>query len=199
MADLRRGACYGMADPTFATDDPFYEGDEDSTVKGKRDPKDYTEAAKVCARCLLTAECLADALTETVQWGYRAGMTGEQRQALKTRGKAAPKQRGAPTEADLERRMALYSQGFNDAEIGAQLGITDKTVTAWRKRNSLMPNYLPGKPHTPEQQLMKRQAYDAGLTDAAIAAYAGVKINSIKKWRARFGLPVNPARQKVPA
>jgi DNA-binding transcriptional regulator YiaG len=182
-----------MADPAFATDDPFYEGDEDSTATGKRKPKDYIDAAKVCARCVVRDLCLTGALTETVQWGYRGGMTPEARQALKS-GEVVVKQRGAATDADLERRMALYHHhGLADPAIAAQLGVTDKTITAWRRRNNLPANYPSHAAHTPEQQLLKQHAYDNGGTDVQIAAAAGVKVNSVKKWRARFNLPVNPA------
>src|SRR6478736_4703394 len=120
--DLSRGACAGMADATYAESDPFY------PAGSKGDAPDYTEAAKVCTRCPLTASCLADALTETVQWGYRGGLTPEQRQELKTGGGAVERQRGKPTDADLERRMALYHEGLPDPAIAAQLGVTDKTI-----------------------------------------------------------------------
>jgi DNA-binding transcriptional regulator YiaG len=191
MTDLSRGACAGLADSSYATSDPFYpEG-------GQKSGPNYTEAAKICARCPIRDLCLQDALTDTVQWGYRGGMDPEARQALKSG--EVTKQRGAPTDQDLERRMALYSQGLADPAIAVQLGVTDKTITAWRRRNNLPANYPSHAAHTPEQQLIKQQTYDNGGTDAQIAAAAGVKVNSVKKWRARFNLPVNPARERISA
>jgi transposase len=193
MIDLSRGACAGLADSSYAGSDPFYpEG-------GQKSGPNYTEAAKICRRCALVTECLQDALKDTVQWGYRGGMTPEAREALKTGGVVVTKQRGAPTDADLERRMALYHQGLADPAIAAQLGVTDKTITAWRRRSNLPANYPSHAAHTPEQQLIKQHVYDNGGTDAQIAAAAGVKVNSVKKWRMRLGLKVNPARERVSA
>jgi transposase len=192
MVDLSRGACAGLADSSYSGSDPFYpEG-------GQKSGPNYTEAAKICARCPIRDLCLQDALTDTVQWGYRGGMTPEQRQALKSGG-VVEKQRGAPTEQDLERRMALYHQGLADPAIAAQLGVTDKTITAWRRRSNLPANYPSHAKHSPEQQLIKQHTYDNGGTDAQIAAAAGVKVNSVKKWRMRLGLKVNPVRERVSA
>jgi transposase len=197
MIDLTAGACYGMADETYAQSDPFYEGDEDSTVTGKRKQPDYSAASAICRRCPIVTECLEDALKDTVQWGYRGGMDPEARQALKSG--EVTKQRGAPTDADLERRMALYSQGLNDNQVGAQLGVTDKTITAWRRRNNLPANYPAHAAHTPAQNVIKMRAWEAGETDFEIARQAGCKVNAIRKWRMRLGLKVNPVRERVPA
>jgi transposase len=184
-----------MADSSYAESDPFF-------PEPKRGPKtdtdEYAEARVVCARCTIRDICLTDALTETVQWGYRSGMDPEARQQLKSGG-VVVKQRGAPTDADLERRMALYHQGLADPAIAAQLGVTDKTITAWRRRSNLPANYPSHAAHTPEQQLLKQHTYDNGGTDAQIAAAAGVKVNSVKKWRMRLGLKVNPVRERVSA
>jgi transposase len=191
MTDLSRGACAGLADSSYAGSDPFYpEGEQKSGPN-------YTEAAKICARCPIRDLCLQDALTDTVQWGYRGGMDPEARQALKSG--EVTKQRGAPTDEDLERRMALYHSGLNDVEMGAQLGVTDKTITAWRKRNNLPANYPAHAAHTPAQNVIKMRAWEAGETDFEIARQAGCKVNAIRKWRMRLGLKVNPVRERVSA
>jgi DNA-binding CsgD family transcriptional regulator len=193
MIDLSSGACFGLADETYAESDPFHP----EPTRGPT-PKDlYAEAAAICKRCPIRDLCLQDALTETVQWGYRGGMDPEARQALKSG--EVTKQRGAPTDQDLERRMALYSQGLNDAQMGAQLGVTDKTITAWRKRNNLPANHPAHAAHTPAQNIIKMRAWEAGETDFEIARQAGCKVNAIRKWRMRLGLKVNPVRERVPA
>lgn len=193
-ADLSRGACAGKADQSYAVADVFYP--EPGTGRPTKDP--YQEAKEICARCPLTAECLQDALTDTVQWGYRAGMTPEQRQALKSK-RGRPTNRFNPTPADLEMRVALHAQGLNDREIAAKLGVVDKTITTWRNRNGLPANQTPTRAHSPEQNLIKKQAYDAGCPDSVIATMAGVKVGAIRKWRLRMGYPVNPARERISA
>jgi len=200
MVDLSGGACAGRADGSYAVADPFYP----EPGKGKPTNDPYTEAREICARCPIRDICLQDALKETVQWGFRV-MTPEERQELKSTGTVA-KQRGAPTEADLEMRMALYHQGLTDPQIAARTGVLDKTITAWRKRNSLMPNHAPHRAHTPEQVATKHRMWENGATDAEIAHTVGCHVGAIRKWRARLKLPVNPSdrnpnrkREQVPA
>lgn len=40
-----------------------------------------------------------------------------------------------------ERRLALWKQGMNDAEIARELGEKKNAIRAWRKRQSLESNY----------------------------------------------------------
>jgi hypothetical protein len=187
-----------MADATYAEADVFFPGDEDSTVTGKRAKPDYTAAAAICRRCPIRDLCLQDALTETVQWGYRGGMTPEQRQAL-IKGNPPSSKYVKATDDMLTRRIALYDQGLNDRELGAALGMTHKAIIAWRKREKLPANSPAHTPHTPAQTAAKWEAYNAGEPDSVIAERAGCNPVAIRRWRMRQGLKVNPVRERVSA
>jgi hypothetical protein len=191
MIDLSSGACFGLADETYAESDPFHP----EPTRGPT-PKDlYAEAAAICKRCPIRDLCLQDALTETVQWGYRGGMTPEQRQAL-VGGRPAPIRKQV---AEPHNRMDLYDQGLSDRAIAARVNVTHKAVIAWRKRNNLPANSPAHLPHTPEQTAAKWEAYNAGEPDSVIAERAGCNPVAIRRWRMRQGLKVNPAREKVSA
>jgi WhiB family redox-sensing transcriptional regulator len=191
MTDLSRGACAGLADSSYADQDIFYPEPQRGRPTG--DP--YEAARAVCAACSIRDICLQDALTEPVQWGYRAGMTPEQRQALR---QSKPTVKYAAHPPNLQ-RMEMYDQGLNDRELGAALGMTHKAIIAWRKRENLPANSPAHLPHTPEQTRTKWAAYEAGQTDAVIAQIVGCTQESIRKWRMRNQLKVNPVRERVSA
>jgi hypothetical protein len=198
-ADLSRGACAGRANPSYAVADPFYGGDEDSTTTGKRKPKDYTEAAEICARCRIRDLCLADALTETVQWGYRAGMTPEQRSAL-TRGNPPVKSRGGHlSETEMNQRHAMHAAGATDAEIAAAQGVIPATIKGWRYSRNLPSNAPVYRMHTPEMTAMKWELYNRGARDSVIAEKVGISPDAVRRWRRREGLENNRTRTQVSA
>lgn len=196
MTDLSRGACAGLADETFAYSDPFYP----EPVRGRPTGDPYEAAKAVCDRCPIRDACLQDALSETVQWGYRAGMTPEQREQLR-KGRPIEKQRGNnPTETDLERRMGMYLNGLNDREIAVNLGVSHKTILAWRKQHDLPPNAM-NAPHSVAQTKIKWELWRAGMPDRVIGEAIGTTGQAIRRWRQREGLKPGPAaaREKVPA
>lgn len=89
-ADWRdRAACKGMADPSFAVDDPFFP--EPKRVKGAgrgtRTAVDHRSGVAVCRVCPVRDECFEDegVLGSPVGavFGVRAGMTAEQREAVR--------------------------------------------------------------------------------------------------------------------
>src|SRR5437868_14346864 len=73
-----KAECAGMADPTFATADPFHPKHDDKD-------SDYEYARTICGRCPVAAECLEDAMateTGTSRVGMRGALTPMQRAAL---------------------------------------------------------------------------------------------------------------------
>lgn len=82
-----RAACAGMADPSYATKDPFFP--QPHGTKGGR-VVDYDEGLAVCRRCPVRAECLADALAvesaprkgAPIRYGLRGAVTPEVRQQI---------------------------------------------------------------------------------------------------------------------
>lgn len=193
MPDLSRGACAGMADATYASEDVFFP--EPGRGRPTSDP--YEEARAICARCPLTAECLQDALTEVVQWGFRAGLTGEERQSLKRkerRANAVPKQHASLTE-----RKAMYDQKWSDSRIAAAQGVRATAIQAWRLANNLPSHHVDHRVHSPEQTALKFQMWESGATDSEIADAVPCKPDAVRKWRSKNGLKVNPERERVSA
>jgi hypothetical protein len=135
VTDWRESAfCAGMADPTFATSDPFHPKHDDKD-------SDYEFARSLCARCPVTAECLADAMateTGTSRVGMRGGLTPMQRAALsRRRGRGT----GVPADRAHEARMDLHSLGYSDADAARSLGIDPSSFRKWRGRHGLDANY----------------------------------------------------------
>lgn len=195
MVDLSSGACAGRADASYGVADPFYpEPSRNGRPKG--DP--YAEAREICARCPIRDLCLADALTDTVQWGFRV-MTPEERQTLKQHNQRGPANRHRPSETELEQRIHLYHQGLSDRELGDMLDLTDKAIMHWRKRNNLPSNVTPNTPHTAAMTKQKWDLYNAGASDKTIADQVGIPPSSVRNWRRREGLENNRTRMQVPA
>lgn len=191
MIDLSAGACFGLADETYAESDPFHP----EPTRGPT-PKDlYDEAAAICARCSLRDLCLQDALTETVQWGYRAGMTPEDRQPLL---RANPP-RYYPSKGDITERFQLWESGWSDAAIAAKQGVNVKSIRTWRQANGHASNYINHRVHSPEQNALKLSMYEQGHTDSDIAAAVPCNADAIRKWRSKNGLKPNPARDRISA
>jgi hypothetical protein len=193
-ADLSRGACAGMADATFGESDPFYP----EPVRGwptNVDP--YAAAKAVCGRCAIRDQCLQDALTDIVQWGYRGGMTPEKRQELKTGpGKI---NRNKLTETEHIQRRAYYDQGWSDEMIAAAQHVLPATIKGWRFTHKL-PSHAPTwRPHSPEIVAKKWALYRAGHNDREIGEAIGCGRKSIRTWRKREGLEPNSTRTKVTA
>jgi len=117
----------------------------------------------------------------------------------------------------LAERRQLYQAGLSDRAIARVQGITHSTIRVWRCLNSLPVNNNahvnaklktanevdPAHPLlglcriTPQQSKLRRELYDAGYTDPAIAKAVGILNKSVFKWRKRSGLPpnVSPGRR----
>lgn len=95
-----------------------------------------SEALRICGLCTVQTECLEDALEFEAQLGshhgIRGGTTPAQRKLI-ARGRPKP-QRVAPVVQQM-RRMA--AAGWNDAQIGAEMGMSPGAVGARRRRHGI--------------------------------------------------------------
>jgi hypothetical protein len=191
MIDLSRGACAGKADASYGIADPFHP----EPVKGRPTNHDpYQEAKEICARCSIRDLCLQDALTEPVQWGFRAGMTPEQRMDL---ARNTTHQPGKLSDHDLVMRLAMVENGWTDTRIAAAQGVTASAIRSWRLANGH--RLSDRRMHTQDMQALKVKLWEAGYTDKYIAEQLGCRTDVIRKWRQKTGRKVNPVRRKVPA
>ena len=191
MVDLSRGACAGRADQSYAVADVFYP----EPVKGRPTHDPYQEARGICARCTIRDLCLQDALTEPVQWGFRAGMTPEQRTEL---ARTQVHRYGAKlSDHELVARLAMLENGWSDSRIAAAQGVSANAIRSWRHVNGH--RMSDRRMHTPEMNAKKIELWEAGWTDKAIAEAIGCRRDGIRKWRMKTGRAVNPERQKVSA
>lgn len=192
MADLSSGACAGLADSTYAEADIFFPEPQRGRPTG--DP--YTAARAVCSRCSIRDICLQDALTETVQWGFRV-MTPEERQALKTGpGKVS---RNRLSDAEHIQRRAYYEQHWTDTQIAIAQGVNASTIKGWRAAHNLPSHARRFSPHTPDVIEQKWAMYRAGYSDQQIADALGCGPTGVRKWRNREGLKANGTRTRVSA
>lgn len=70
-------------------------------------------------------------------------------------------------------------------------------VRSWRATNGF--RTVNRRTHTPEMNQQKWDLHSAGYPDNEIAERVGCRPDSIRKWRQKNGLKVNPARGKVSA
>ena len=93
-------------------------------------------------------------------------------------------------------RQRLYDQGLTDQGIAIETGETRDNVRAWRTRRGLPPNDKRGQKaahHQPdaERHLHRDPRYPLwkeGLPDKDIAERVGMYVDTIRKWRQRYGL-----------
>jgi len=111
----------------------------------------------------------------------------------------------------LVERYELYQAGLSDRAISRVQGINHSTIGEWRRLKGLPvnnnahialklkpKNVTTPTPHllglcrvSPEQSKLRRELYDAGYTDPAIAKAVGILNKSVFKWRKKSGLPAN--------
>lgn len=100
-------------------------------------------------------------------------------------------------------RMTLYRLGLADSEIAQRLGVDRCTIWRWRKNKGLVATKPRGgiapadrmkvdrSQVTVGQALKRRELYESGLSDPAIAAAVGIRPMNVLRWRQREGLPAN--------
>jgi transposase-like protein len=111
----------------------------------------------------------------------------------------------------LVERYELYQAGLSDRAISRIQGVNHSTISEWRRLKGLAinnnahvtlklrsKNAAPSAPPllgicriSPERAKLRRELYDAGYTDPAIAKAVGILNKSVFKWRKQAGLPPN--------
>jgi hypothetical protein len=147
---------------------PQVDADLDIWFPAKGQPG--ADALRICGLCTVQAECLEDALEFEARLGshhgIRGGTTAAQRKLI------APKrpkpQRVAPVVQQV-RRMA--AAGWNDTQIGAEVGMSPGAVGARRHRHGI----AAGQPqHHPRAGTRRRrrleQSAEAGLAELGALA-----------------------------
>lgn len=138
MKDLSAGACYGVADESWADDDPFHP----EAHRGRNGAPDYTRARIICSTCTIRDLCLEDALAsefDSYRVGMRGGLTPDERSDLAAKQKR-PQPNALTPEQDAE-RMRLWRLGLSDKVAAGYIGISDVSFRYWRKRRGLAANY----------------------------------------------------------
>ncbi len=122
-----------------------------------------------------------------------------------------PQDFAADLSSRLVQRYELYQAGLSDRAISRVQGINHSTIGEWRRLKGLpinnnayvnlklrpknaapAPPPLPGICRiSPEQAKLRRELYNAGYTDPAIAKAVGILNKSVFKWRKKLGLPAN--------
>lgn len=86
-------------------------------------------------------------------------------------------------EIDEEQFLELYQKGYNDRQIGEELGIPAPVISNWRRRKGLPTLQKRGI------QDNRMELYQQGLNDREIAERIGISPVNVYKWRKRNGLP----------
>lgn len=93
--------------------------------------------------------------------------------------------RGQP---DEDRMLELYKKGYNDRQIGEEIGVPAPVVRNWRKNKGL-PSLQKRGVHDNRMEL-----YLQGYNDREIAERIGISAACVCKWRKRNGLPAQRDR-----
>jgi len=114
-------------------------------------------------------------------------------QWLRSRGLAPHNRINPPlSEADIQRRTALYEEGLSDSEIGRREGVSFNTIRGWRKGRGLARKMQPRGPWTDEQRAARLFLYTLGYSDRRIAKEQKVRSAAVWAWRKKLGLPLVP-------
>lgn len=98
---------------------------------------------------------------------------------------------GAVSKVENARRMKLYKQGLNDAQIGLELGLNPSTISCWRRNKKLL-SYCPRhKKMTKADILRLKELHAQGVIDSEIARKMERGVHTILKWRTALGLSPN--------
>lgn len=87
---------------------------------------------------------------------------------------------------DREKAMELYKAGHTDREIADVLGVTDKSVGAWRRGLGLEINS-----RRVNNDANRMELYLKGMNDSEIASALGQSNSAIQGWRKKRNLPAN--------
>ena len=96
-----------------------------------------------------------------------------------------------------EQALELYQSGKRDPEIARAVGYSREAVRQWRKRNGFLANVSSfgterqSSVCAPLEERMNALWWD-GKTDQQIAETLGIHYKTVRSWRIRHGLDLNP-------
>lgn len=88
----------------------------------------------------------------------------------------------------------MLASGMTDLAIAKSSGVRRCSVVQWRKRHGLPPSVGRTEPLDQREHRKRRELYEQGLDDKAIAAALGMAPGGVWKWRRRSGLASNSDR-----
>lgn len=88
----------------------------------------------------------------------------------------------------------MLASGMTDGAIAKSSGVSRCSVVQWRTRHGLPPSVGRNKPLDQQEDRKRRELYEQGLGDPAIAAALGMAPRAVWKWRRRSGLASNSDR-----
>jgi hypothetical protein len=139
-------------------------------------------------------ECVADAmrlesgLPPKARFGFRGGLTPEERAKLDPKAARTAVGGHALNGAARKVRNELYEGGALDAEIADATGVHINRVRAWRSQNRLPGN--PGEAIS-DPGAARMSLWESGMNDREIGELVGVDQSAVAAWRNRLGLPAN--------
>lgn len=88
---------------------------------------------------------------------------------------------------DPEEALRLWKQGLTDQQIGDKLGVEDKYIGRWRRKNGLVVQ----KKEACFDEALARDMWKDGACDPEIAKAVHVSQDAIRAWRYRNGMKGN--------
>jgi hypothetical protein len=152
--------------------------------KSRRGNKFSLPAEAQALRCRLYREGESDAVIAD-----RIGRTEQQVRAWRLREKLPANSIG---DDEHKRRLELHHQGLTDSAIAQQLGTTRDIIRSWRISTGLAPNDKRGAAvRPPRDDDPITILWGQGLTDREIAERVDRSPDTVRKWRAHYGLKRN--------
>lgn len=174
-----RAACAGAV--TSPDNDVFFQADEQATAT----------ALAYCGACPVKADCRIEYQSLETRVGVWAGIVANEPVPPAPR---KPHTTLHTTPEQNERRIRLHADGWPDADIALDQGVTTRAIAVWRANRGLPVNTSPYKGRNQTVTIHRLDLYHRGLTDAQIAFEENKPIETIRAWRWRRKLPVNDGR-----
>lgn len=87
--------------------------------------------------------------------------------------------------------LKLYNQGLSDHKIAQHVGFHHSTISRWREKNKLKPNFSFPWRLSIEEHEKRLKLYNGGLSDREIGDAVNVSGAAIFQWRQRHELEDN--------
>lgn len=162
---------------------------------------DQRLAITICNGCPVKAQCLIDANERSEPYGVFGALTARERRltlGLEELEEDNDNDLDAMEPADRERRHTLWRRGLTDLQIAGAQGVSHNSVQKWRVRQGLPPNGTQGRRSVDAAAERKRRdMWELGMSDGAIAAQLGMRKQAITQWRNRAKLPCHRLLEAV--